>query len=209
MTHFLWPREFAPSSEALRVAPHTRGNTADEAPVSAARGGGAMWRLSFTVPPQCLEDAFRLRAFVHGLEGASNFAGFNAAASGTSDGGYSDGTLFTDGTGYETTRVDASTTAALAKGADVITLSSGTAIVGSIIRIYDAAELGYLSQTVIVTNVAGAVLTFKPALRYAIARPFVDFSTSFVYCRFTNDPVVPIVAGSRSAAIDIDGEEAF
>ena len=215
------------STWTLALAGHTRGVAGIAGAGQLAAGQGSRWRLSLGIVPMAANDALATRAWLHSLRGRSGSAviqllpkQLTGPVSSSRLIIFTDGTPFSDGTGFETiTSYNGGTSgvinSALAAGATsgVFNVNDGAMpVVGDLAYIGSAiAGAGQLVRLTAV-SAAGNLVTasFLPALRAAYAAgEVVAAGTVFGRWRLAGEvPAVPLVNG-RSLAFNIDLEEAY
>lgn len=211
-----WPTFAKIHSGGPTVEAHSRGGENAGGHYSYIVGGGAriVWKLS--VPPMQTKDALRFRAFLHSLRGAAGtlelvmpFAkplpAFTAHFNGYTDGTvHTDDTAYDDAVSYDTAFFQSGTVAAAAAGAEVLSITGATPVVGEWLKVQTADG----PQCVRVFGVAAPQAFVRPRLRAALTSSTVHVGQ--VSCTFRlvgNAPAVPLVNG-RSLALDIELEEA-
>lgn len=225
-----WPVAAKVSEWTTAIKAHTRGLAGLGGHYAFTRAPGASWSASVAVPAMRAADALRFRAFLHSLRGRSGSFWFSPppvlpTAFGQtcpnvgSNTVFDDCTVFTTTTGVERTFDDpftgsvetvAGTTAAIAADGNTATLTgfdTARLVVGAYALV---GSDQYTAQLVRITEVAGAVITFAPRVRRAVASgETVNIGRVSALFRLAGQvPAVPLVNG-RSEPMTIEIEEAY
>lgn len=179
----------------LAIHGHTR---AAGAASRIGAGRGASWRLRLDVVPMRTADALQVRAWLHALRGRSGSAIITLPGQAQ----MAAGPYPEDATATLASSASANATAVTLAGLS----PAGTVVPGVLLRIGSAPT----GQLVRATSVAGAVVTFQPALRAArAAGTAVAVGRVAARWRLAGEtPAVPLVR-SRSLPFSIEFEEAW
>lgn len=223
-----WPSVAKVSEWSARVLAHTRGGVGLSGDYAFARGSGASWVASLSVPAMCTRDGLRFRAFLHSLRGRAGVfrvdlpasvqptatpqtcPGIGAATVHTDCTTYSDGATYTDAHTGAAATAYGSLSASVAAGATSATVSgvpAGYLAAGALVVFgADPATM----QLVRVTSVSGSTISFVPRLRAAYPAG-TAISAGRVTAAFRLAGVAPPVplVGGRSEAMTVDIEEAY
>lgn len=194
------------------VEAHSRGGAGLFGHEAYELAGGARVVWSFEVVPMNTSDALKFRAFLHLLRGTGGSFTINTPLANRSATrtvmGYSDDTLHSDDTPYSDSGAVSYGTASgsASAGATSLTVTGFTPTPGEWMQVETATG----NQTVHVATVSGSTVTFRPALRAAVASgAFISFGGAPITMRIVGaTPVVSLVNG-YSKPLTLDCEEFY
>jgi hypothetical protein len=214
-----WP-EFAKWSGQLpTVEAHSRGGRGAFGHYSHGIAGGARVTWSLNIVPMVTSDALRFRAFLHSLRGSGGTFRIRMPAPRVAGGvvsglqGYSDATLHSDGTPFSDTidsgvavETTGTTSGAASAGAQSMTVSGITAVVGSWLMVVTANG----PQLLNVISVSGGTVGFRPALRAAVSSGATvnHGPVTAAFRVIGNVPAVPLIV-LRSKGFSLECEEQY
>lgn len=192
------------------VEAHSRGGAGLFGHEAYELAGGARVVWSFEVVSMKTSDALKFRAFLHSLRGSSGSftIGLPPANRSFTVSAYSDDTLHSDDTPYADggAAYYGTTSASASSGANSMTVTGFTPTPGEWMQVVTASG----NQTVHVSGVSGSTVTFRPAIRAAVASgAAVVFGAPPITMRLIGaTPVLSLVNG-YSKPLTLDCEEFY
>jgi hypothetical protein len=190
MPTFSWPtsKKWIPASGSFRARAITQSSISPYTSAYKGSSLGSVWVAKMDFPARTLDDGYELQAFLDGLEGPTNpvyipnwnrpsprYFGDQVGAP------FSDGTFFTDGTGWNDPGWSLTVNVAAVRGARAIAIT-GFPVNSTVLYPGDVLQVGSSMievQTLAISDGGGlALVSVLPGLRTGIAQgtPIISFS---------------------------------